>query len=380
MKILFAHRRMLHPFGVGGDTVSLDHFLFYLHAHGHLCEALGTLTPQNYVTVKENVIEGLTKRHIPYTKEVRYFHPVVSRHNFPYIYIPKIIRYANPYTNTCVDQRYFSHQLHASIENTRPDILLTQLEGSDEVIAIAQCHTTPVLLFIQDISDSTKQRIRDMKVWKGVTVIFLSRYAAAAYRSSVRCKSHIIYPPIRQIYKDYSRSVNAPYVTIMNPVKEKGGAVVQDLVQMMPDIDFLIVEGWRKLEDLPYNFAYPNVHLLRYQTDCSKVYKRTKLLLVPSQWEEGFGRVVTEAGAYGAPSIVSQRGGLPEAVGAGGIIVKDFASPAAWEKAIRKTLKDRALYHKLSDLAKQNALRFALNTTGKQLLRICQRLINTKQT
>jgi len=50
------------------------------------------------------------------------------------------------------------------------------------------------------------------------------------------------------------------------------------------------------------------------------IYAATRVLMVPSVWEEPSGRVSAEAMLNGVPPIVSDRGGLPEAVGDGGII------------------------------------------------------------
>ena len=47
----------------------------------------------------------------------------------------------------------------------------------------------------------------------------------------------------------------------------------------------------------------------------------TRILLVPPVFEEPFGRVAAEAMINGIPPIVSDRGGLPETVGNGGIVL-----------------------------------------------------------
>ena len=41
----------------------------------------------------------------------------------------------------------------------------------------------------------------------------------------------------------------------------------------------------------------------------------TRLLLVPSVWEEPFGRVAAEAMINGVPALVGNRGALPQVVG-----------------------------------------------------------------
>lgn len=48
--------------------------------------------------------------------------------------------------------------------------------------------------------------------------------------------------------------------------------------------------------------------------DPASFFKRVHLLVVPSLWNEPFGRVVIEAFAYGVPVVASNRGGLKELV------------------------------------------------------------------
>ena len=45
-----------------------------------------------------------------------------------------------------------------------------------------------------------------------------------------------------------------------------------------------------------------------------EIYKNIDILIVPSLWNEPFGRIVPEANSYGIPVLVSNKGGLPELV------------------------------------------------------------------
>lgn len=56
--------------------------------------------------------------------------------------------------------------------------------------------------------------------------------------------------------------------------------------------------------------------------DTRDYYRKLKILLVPSVCEEAFGRVVVEAGINGIPVIGSDRGGIPEAMNGGGIVLE----------------------------------------------------------
>jgi glycosyltransferase involved in cell wall biosynthesis len=79
----------------------------------------------------------------------------------------------------------------------------------------------------------------------------------------------------------------------------------------------------------------------------------TKVLLVPSQWPEPFGRVAVEALANGIPVVASRTGGLPEAVGDAGILVEDFSNAAAWIAALTELLGTPGLMNELSVRGRQ---------------------------
>lgn len=67
------------------------------------------------------------------------------------------------------------------------------------------------------------------------------------------------------------------------------------------------------------------------------------LVLVPSQWEEPFGRIAWEALARGVPVLASDAGGLTECVPAE-LRVAPRESEAAWEAAIDRLLGDPAAW------------------------------------
>ena len=66
-----------------------------------------------------------------------------------------------------------------------------------------------------------------------------------------------------------------------------------------------------------------------------------QVLVVPSVWEEPFGVVALEAMACGCVPLVTKSGGLPDAVGAAGLVVQR-AAPAALAEGIQTLLGDPA--------------------------------------
>ena len=112
----------------------------------------------------------------------------------------------------------------------------------------------------------------------------------------------------------------------------------------------------------------PNVKCLPKQQDMRKVYGQTRILLVPSVWEEAFGRVASEAHVSGIPVIASEIGGLPESVGEGGIMIRDFRNAHEWIKAIGLLDTDSEVYQRCSQRGREHVEQFRAERIVKQLL------------
>lgn len=157
-------------------------------------------------------------------------------------------------------------------------------------------------------------------------------------------------------------------VTLINPHPHKGLSVALEMARLCPDIPFLFVQTW----DLPPEAraeldrqlaTLKNVTLHPAVEDMRQIYRRTRILLAPSQWQEGYGRVATEAQFSGIPVIASTRGGLPEAVGPGGLLL-DAAAPAEeWAGALRRLWDDAGYYRQLSEAADAHSRRAANDPT-----------------
>ena len=85
-----------------------------------------------------------------------------------------------------------------------------------------------------------------------------------------------------------------------------------------------------------------NITWHRRVLDMRPIYKQTRLLLVPSQWKEAWGRVVVEAQFSGIPEIASDVGGLAQNVSdAGRLLAAD--APAARRLRWRREASDRTI-------------------------------------
>lgn len=97
----------------------------------------------------------------------------------------------------------------------------------------------------------------------------------------------------------------------------KGEGLVIDLARRFPQIKFrlagggpnqqAVIDAARRADNLEYLGLVPNDRLHEY-------YRQADVTLVPSQYPEGFGRVICESLACGTPVIASNIGGIPDAM------------------------------------------------------------------
>ncbi len=98
----------------------------------------------------------------------------------------------------------------------------------------------------------------------------------------------------------------------------KGDAVVNRIMKAKREWQFVVV-GPRYA--LRCGEEAPNLTVWGHTADLKGFYDTIDLMIAPSLMEEGFSRVVLEACAYGIPVIANRVGGIPEAMGGGGILI-----------------------------------------------------------
>jgi glycosyltransferase involved in cell wall biosynthesis len=125
------------------------------------------------------------------------------------------------------------------------------------------------------------------------------------------------------------------HITLINPSWAKGAGIVallaMQLEERRPDIVFEVVESRGSWKDVVRTVTqqfegvardtFKNVIVTPNTSRMADVYARSRLVLGLSQWWESGSRVLAEAMLNGIPAIVSNRGGSPEMVGEGGIVV-----------------------------------------------------------
>jgi len=385
MKILFYNMRRLPPLGVGGDTVSLGALLDFLSRNNFQCSALGNFNHPGYIKLKDNPIKRLKKNKIDYYFKISFSKSkLLLNHFMMKLDLFKQISYDINYNCTLFKGSFLRQELVNKIKDFKPELLITQLDDADFCIELGQKQHIPTILFIYDVEKGTRQMLKKINNWDYLFVIYTSKFIKKQLSKFIKCPSILIYQIFeRDEYFIEENKKDKEYITLVNPVKEKGLEIIQQIIQLMPDRKFLLVEGWNNLvgKYTPFN-NYPHVFLMSRQEDMKQVYKRTKILLIPSIWQEGFGRIAIEAQISGIPVIASDIGGLKESVGKGGYLIKNYTDSNQWVQKINKILNSKKLYRHLSTLAKKNAQKFCDKRNKKRILSVINHLhtkVHTKE-
>lgn len=154
-------------------------------------------------------------------------------------------------------------------------------------------------------------------------VVVIGRHMAAYVREHLGRESAIIHPPIYGAapWPDLGR-FDSPWALMINPCTVKGLPVFLELARRFPHLRFAALNGWGTTQaDRSAIARLPNVELLANVPDIEEVLRRTRLLLMPSLWYEGFGLIAMEAMLRGIPVIASDSGGLAEAKSGTGYVV-----------------------------------------------------------
>jgi glycosyltransferase involved in cell wall biosynthesis len=248
--------------------------------------------------------------------------------------------------------------LGAVASRFQPDAVVVQAEHPSPVIEAALATNLPTLVYLRDVElqkfASPPPRVA------AVRYVANSAFTAQRYREAFGIAAEPIPPLIRP--ERFITTTSRQFVTFINPVPLKGSEIAFALAARRPDLPFLFVAGWpvTPAEEAARQARarrLPNITWQASVQDMRPVYARTRLLLAPSLWEEAWGRVVSEAQISGIPALASRRGGLPEAVGPGGMLVPHDAPVEEWAAALGAMLDDPARYAAVSAAALAHASR-----------------------
>jgi len=254
--------------------------------------------------------------------------------------------------------------LRALIADFRPDVVFTQLMWSDAAVAAARESGIPSVLRIPSPAPN-------LDLASATHLVANSRFICDWVERTSGRACRFLFSTI-----DLTRVVADPatrdprFITMFNPVRDKGGHVFRRVARALPEREFAVVPGWHSLRNpdgswdrsviqhsldsqrapdrdwLPKDVDFsrrPNVRVLPPRHAVAEIFAQTRILLVPSQYEDTLARVSIEAFANGIPVIGSEVGGLKYHLRVGGVVVADYRNADAWVAAI-ESLDDPGRY------------------------------------
>ncbi len=343
-KILFAWRRSTPPFFMGGAEVSQRILAERLVTAGYDVSYLGSYVhPRDYRLDESSEMRSYFVGHgIAYERL-----DGTHGHEIEYSF--------NGIRCTMVAQEGLVPVLRRELRQGH-DIVFCSQEGADEICQVANEGGHTVVGWIHSISPV------GLLVLRGNPAIVLctSEFVRQTVHSQFGIHGTLFYLSFEMPCPSHVRGTA---MTLVNPVPEKGIDIFLALAKRLPERPFWAVEGWYPVA-IDSSHSMRNVRYFTKQMNLASVYSETRLLLVPSHVDEGFGRVVVEAGLWGIPTIASSRGGLPEAVGPGGLLIEDHQGVDAWMDAVLH-FDDANYYVLMAEAALRHAQTFLRNTVAE---------------
>ena len=233
--------------------------------------------------------------------------------------------------------RYAGAGTFASADAADADVLLTHLDVTGKAIQVARAARKPLVHLVHNDRQLAHWRVQPRDA---ALVVFNSRWIA---RAAGWIGPQVVVPP-PVFASRYEGDREGGSISLLNLCELKGGPLLFELASMLPGRRFLAVKGAYGDQAIPRRVP-PNVEVLANQPDVLRVYRRTRLLLMPSSYES-WGRCSVEAGAAGIPVIAHPTPGLLESVGPSAVFC-DRADAEQWVRAIEE-LDDPVEYERAS--------------------------------
>jgi glycosyltransferase involved in cell wall biosynthesis len=196
--------------------------------------------------------------------------------------------------------------------HNRPEIFHFINKQNSNYKLILVFHNNPLL-----IRGSKKIKERKNILNKCSNIIFVSKWVQKKFfegldsKKSKKCS--VIYPAIKRLNKLPKKDNIITFIGKLNKSKgyDLAGVAVVNILNKY--------KNWKAVfagneEREKYNFSHKNLKIYKWLSHDKilKLLKKSSICLVPSVWEEPFGRISMEASICGNAVILSNKGGLSE--------------------------------------------------------------------
>lgn len=327
LRILFAS---YHAYldSSSGAAIATQELLQLLAARGHACGVLSG--PQLDFATPPSIPDVLRNQGLSATRESAELSGCTfSMHHFRYGLVPvtwfvpePLVPHREP---TSEEGKAFLRLFVRTVRVFRPDVVLTYGGHWLAATLLQLCRRAGqrVVFALHNASYT------DGRLFRAADAVLVPSNAMRRhYHSLLKMDTTAIAGPW-DWHRVQCDVIDPRFVTFINPQYAKGLLVVARLISELgarrPDIPFLIVDGRSpasELADCGIDVRQMrNVQRMANTSDPRQIYRLSRMVLVPSLWEEAFARVTVEAMLNGIPVLGSDRGGIPEALSESGIVL-----------------------------------------------------------
>ena len=251
----------------------------------------------------------------------------------------KLFSTTNTYTNKIIKQ--LKNQNFDLIEIHNRPISLFKISKKINTKIIFYFHNDPLSM---SGSISINQRLEILR--KTDKIIFVSKYIQNRFfldlDPKLKNKTDVVYPSVNKQIKILKKSKQIVFVGKLN--ESKGYDLYKDaLIKILNKYS-----DWKgySIGDEKRRKIYINhknhieLGFIEHK-QVIKMLKKTEIVVVPSRWNEPFGRTALEAVCCGCATIISNKGGLPET--SNHHFILDKLNPDSLFKLIKKLILNQAL-------------------------------------
>ena len=223
----------------------------------------------------------------------------------------KFIKKNISYTNELYKE-YKKYNFKIIEIHNRPESLLYLINKKVKAKLIFVYHNNP-----QDLRSSSTIKERTFIAENTDQIYFVSKWVKDKFFEDLPYKHRnncdILYPAINPIKKFPKKQNVIIFTGKLNSSKgfDIYGKSVIKILDKFNDWSALAIGNEPREK---FNFKHSRLKILDWVThnEILNYYKISSISIVPSRWQEPFGRTAMESAAYGCATITSKKGGLPE--------------------------------------------------------------------
>ena len=265
--------------------------------------------------------------------------------NFKNIDISKTILSKNIYYTKQLLQEYQKNRFSIIEIHNRPESLLYMIRNKVLSKLIFVFHNNP-----QDMRGSVSTKERMFIAENTDYIYFVSNWVKKKFFEGLpyenRNNCEILYPAIRELKKFPKKNKTIIFCGKLN--SSKGFDIFgKAIIKVLNEFD-----NWNALAigNEPrerYFFKHKNFKILDWvkHQEILRYYSKSSISVVPSKWQEPFGRTAMESAAHGCATITSNKGGLTETF-KNDLVLKSLNHIELF-KIIKKLILDNELLKKI---------------------------------